>query len=544
MKKRILSFLLLGVLLLQFCACKKDGVGKRVIFPIDTEPAYLDPQIAATPAERNVVANCFEGLMGYDSSGALVPAAAESYDVSADGLTYTFHLRSGLAWLLTDGARGVLGDAAESFDTRLTSADFAFGLRRALLPETASPAARLLFSIQNAEAVFSGAMAPEALGIDTPDAATLVLRLHRTDGGLLETLTEPGCMPCNEAFFTATGGRYGLTAAYLLYNGPFYIGLWSEGTAITVRRNESYRAAGSVKPASVYFSINNDVATRAEKVKDGTYEVSPVTPAQAAALAGEKDVSIHMFPNATYGLLLNCADENLQSALLRKAIARAMDPAPLLEAKGAVPAAGILPQSCTFGGQAYRDAAGPAALLATDRDKAKADFDSGMKKLNLAELAVTVLCTQDDEMAVRAIMQQWQSAFGVTFSCSVEVLSGIDLEARLLAGEYQLAFAPLKFAAVPAVSAIRLFMSENAAQDPLHLTGKKIDARIDAVGTGAAETDCLAALQQTEQALLNAAVFVPICAAKTNIATAKGVDGAVASPSGDRVWFCNVTVTK
>ena len=543
MKKRILSFLLLGVLLLQLCACKKDGSGKRVIFPVDTEPSYLDPQIASTPAERNVVSNCFEGLMGYDGSGALVPAAAESYDVSADALTYTFHLRSDLQWLLTDAARKMLGDAADGFDTRLTSADFAFGLRRALLPETASPAAPLLFAIQNAEAVHLGTMPPEALGIETPDETTLVLRLQRTDGGLLEALTEPGCMPCNEAFFTASGGRYGLLAAYLMYNGPFYIGMWSEGTAITVRKNDRYRAAGDVKPASVYFSINNEQATRADKVKAGTYEVSPVTAAQASALRGEKDVAVHAFDNATYGLLFNCADENFQNALLRKAVAKALDPAPLLESKGTAAATGILPQSCIFGGQAYRAAAGGMTLLSTDRTAAAVDFQAGLKKLRLTDLDVTVLCVHEDEMAVRSIMQQWQAAFGVNFSCSVEVLGSIELEQRILNGEYQMAFAPLKFSAVPATAALRL-LTADAATSPLHLQSKKLDARLSAASTEETEDACLEALKNAEQTLLNAAAFVPICEAQTYLATAKGVSGVVTSPSGDRVWFRGVTVKK
>lgn len=542
MKKRILSLILLCALVFQLCACKKSGADRRVIYPVDTEPAYLDPQIAATPAERNLVSNCFEGLMGYDKNGALVPAAAASFDVSADGLTYTFHLRSELQWLLTDGAKKMLGDAAEGFDTRLTAMDFAFGLRRALLPETMSPAAPLLFALRNAAAVYGGTMAPETLGIETPNENTLVLHLSRADGGLLETLTEPGCMPCSEAFFTATGGRYGLTAAHLLYNGPFYIAMWSEGTAITVRRNDRYRAADSVKPASVYFSINNDVATRADKVKDGTYEVSPVTAAQAAALSGEKDVRVHAFQNATYGLLMNCADEDLRNVSLRKAIARATDPSPLLAAKGTSAAAGILPQSCTFGGKSYRDAAGSAAPLALDLPLASKDFAKGMENMNLTELSVTVLCTQEDEMAVRTIMQQWQSAFGVKFSCTVEVLSGMDLDARLLSGEYQLAFAPLKFSAVPATAAMRLFLSVNTAADPLHLASKKTDARIESIVAGSTQDGCLEALKGTEQALLNAAVFVPVCEARTNIATAKGVDGVVASPSGDRVWFFGVTV--
>ena len=542
MKKRILSLAAECLLLFQLCACSKDGSGKRVIFPVDAEPEYLDPQIASTVAERNIVINCFEGLMAYDESGTLVPAAAESVDVSSDGRTYTFRLRGNMHWMLTSSARGVLGDAAEGFDDRLTAADYVFGLQRALDPETHAPVAPLLLSIENAREVNAGALPPAALGVEAVDDGTVVIRLSRSDATLLATLTEPGCMPCNEAFFAATSGRYGLSPAYLMSNGPFYISNWSSGTAITIRKNESYHASGSVKPASVYFSINNDWATRADKVKSGTYEVSPVTAVQAAALSGEKNLSVRRFENATYGLLFNCADEILSNFSLRKAIAASFDPAALLESKKATAAQGVLPEACRFGDRTYRAAAGTLSMSTEDKARIKKRFEAGLEKLGLREVDLTVLCVQEDEMAVRAVMQQWQSAFGVKFSSSVEVLGSVDLEQRILKGEYQLAFAPLKVSTASAIGALRQFLSAASATDPLHLTNKKTDAAIEEAMAAESESACLAALKEAEQTLIDAAAFVPICPAQTSIATAKGVSGVIASPAGDRIWFRQVTV--
>ena len=119
--KKGLAILLLTVLLATLCCgCGDGGKNVQIILPLDTDPEYLDPAIAASASERNIVANVFEGLLTYDETGALVPAAAERYDVSADGLTYTFYLKDTLRWRLTNLASGVLGDDKDSFDRTLT----------------------------------------------------------------------------------------------------------------------------------------------------------------------------------------------------------------------------------------------------------------------------------------------------------------------------------------------------------------------------------------------------------------------------------------
>ena len=72
----------------------------------------------------------------------------------------------------------------------------------------------------------------------------------------------------NKEFFEKTGGRYGLAIRYLLYNGPFYISNWADDTAITLKRSAVYYDTASVKPASIYFSINNEQSTRLQKIEE------------------------------------------------------------------------------------------------------------------------------------------------------------------------------------------------------------------------------------------------------------------------------------
>ena len=88
MKKGLAILVLAALLLTLMCGCGKSGKDVQIVLPLDADPEYLDPCIASSASERNLVANVFEGLLTYDETGAIVPAAAERYDVSADGLTY------------------------------------------------------------------------------------------------------------------------------------------------------------------------------------------------------------------------------------------------------------------------------------------------------------------------------------------------------------------------------------------------------------------------------------------------------------------------
>src|SRR4051812_35938636 len=106
------------------------------------EPESIDPQILSGQPDGRVGGALFEGLLQFDAkTGDAIPAIAERYDVSPDGLTYTFHLRTNALW---------------STGERIIAEDFVLSWRRALAPETAADYAGQLFYIRNAEPYFLG----------------------------------------------------------------------------------------------------------------------------------------------------------------------------------------------------------------------------------------------------------------------------------------------------------------------------------------------------------------------------------------------------
>lgn len=538
MLKRLISVFVCTILvLLPLSSCSSDGTGKQLITPIDSAPEYLDPQIVSEIGARNIIANCFEGLVGLDENGSIIPAAAENYDVSSDGLTYTFYLRKDAKWRVTSDAGKTLGENYENtFDFRVTADDFVYGLRRALQPETKSPYAYALFCIENAEKVYSGVLSSDRLAVRATDTYTLSIQLKTADPDFLFTLLSPACMPCNEEFFEKTGGRYGLSTQYLIYNGPFYISTVTD-SAVIVRKNEDYHSAASVKPASVYFTINSEQETRAKKVKEGTYEASLLTASQADELSRKKGITVMPFLSGELSLIFNCADETLSHTDIRRAISLSFDKQPLYDLTGLPAAAGIVPGDLQYGTEKYRKKAA-AFDLSEDEKAAEAYLRSGLDEMQADDIELVILCATEYENAVRAVMQNWQSLFGVSFNISVEAVDSAELTARINKGNYQLALCNLRYVESSAFGAVYRYTSLSR-DNIVGLNAKQYDNIVKKIKSCQTEEQAIDAIEQAEAYLISCAVVIPVCETDVYIGLAKGVEGIVFTPAGDTMYFKN-----
>ena len=167
------------------------------------EPDTLDPQLARTDAAFNILRDLFEGLTAVSPDGSPVPAAAESWTVSPDGLEYRFTLRPGLRWSNGDPLR---------------AADFVTGMRRLVDPQTASPYAQFIDPILNAAAIARGEKPPGELGVTAVDDRTLLIRLATPAPYLLGLLAQPGTFPVHSPSLAAHGAEYARPGK-LLSNG-------------------------------------------------------------------------------------------------------------------------------------------------------------------------------------------------------------------------------------------------------------------------------------------------------------------------------------
>ena len=535
---RKLLCLTLGVILILTCftACGEiEGADAGLVFPIDRDPEYLDPQIISYSGSRNIIANCFEGLVTLNDKGEIIPGCAESWEISNGGLTYTFHLRQDCNWRVSIYAGPLIGmSSKETNILPLTAHDFDFGITRALLPETKSPVAKALYCIKNAEEVNKGKMSSKKLGVTAVDDYTLVINLEKNDPDFLFTLLEPGCMPCNETFFEATGGRYGLAVKYLIYNGPFYINNWADDTSVSIRKNTVYYDSENVLPRSVYYSINNEQDTRLDKLKDKVYSVSPLTKSQAAEISDKKKYTTVPFNNSVISLIFNCSDSVLSDKNIRRAIVASLNYDNLESDMGPVTANGIVPNASKSGSQSYRDLA--SNLKRYTNSDPQSLFTKGLNALDIYKCDITVICTENYESTVRKLMQSWQKILGIKFNVKIKVVSDSDLASQIKSKNYQIALTNISYSSNTAFSALERYTS-SAADNIICLNDKTFDSMVSDIKQSTDLTDTTKKMIEAEQYLINTATMVPLYTTETYMGLAKGVSGTYFNPAGDIAYF-------
>lgn len=466
MRKRIISLILISVIIITaFCGCgQKDGTGQSLSYPVSSEPTCLDPQIASGDAALTAVYNTMLSLVKIDDSNSIVQGAAVSWDISEDGCVYTFHLKSGLKWHVFDTTKDIAGS---DFSGTLTSYDFAFGIKRTLLPETNSPFAKDFYIIKNGEEVNSGAMPGDKLGIETPDSQTLRITLEKPSDEFLYLMATSGAMPCNEDFFNGTNGRYGLEVDYYLSCGPFYLSKWNHGSSLILRKNytteekdlnKGYEQFKDVKPSTVTLYIQTGEQTIAEEVNDDKLSAAWISSLTTGEFDSE-DQSVTYYPSETWGFLINGGySYALSSTDLRKAFMLAISPL-AMESDGSRAASGVIPDACILGGKSYRETAGKISLPSSNTAYAKQLWDSELSRLGMKTLEVTVTCTENDEENVRSIIGQWQEVFGISFSAKINVLPIEDVMSTINSGGYQIAFAPIAASTTRTDDILKMFLN-------------------------------------------------------------------------------------
>ncbi|MBQ4486272.1 MAG: hypothetical protein II936_04620 [Oscillospiraceae bacterium] len=206
-------FIILAVLFV-FCSCsdKEPKIGGNYTLTLNSAPENLDPQMASDNASFNIIRNTFATLVDIDDNGIVVPGAAQKYEISEDGLLYTFTLREGIVWK---------GKGSKE-KPPLTADDYIFAIKRIYDDTTCSPYKYLFSQIENIDLIGNG-----SAGIYAKNARTLCIRLTAPDCDFLKKLAHPAASPCNEKLFLSTQGRYGLSAEDTYSCGAFYISEWN-----------------------------------------------------------------------------------------------------------------------------------------------------------------------------------------------------------------------------------------------------------------------------------------------------------------------------
>ncbi|MBI2515639.1 MAG: peptide ABC transporter substrate-binding protein [Opitutae bacterium] len=326
--RRTLFALLCLLLTLAGCTRRETPVDagirtQTLLIGNGAEPQDLDPQIVTVLTDQNIMMALFEGLTALDEQTTRpVPAAAERWETSADGLTWTFHLRAGLKW--SDGEP-------------LTAGDFVAAWQRALDPRLAAENAWYLYAVKNAEAFNTGKLAePAALGFAAPDEHTIVLTLEHPVPYLPALVSLPAWFPVNPRVIAKFGAQSRRDTAWTragnhVGNGPFRLVEWSPNARIVVEKNPHHREAAQTKLQQVvFFPVENpDVEER--NYRAGQLHVTfnlPVDKISGWRSAGQQNASAQLRLDPilqTFFLRFNTRQSPLDNPAVRRALSLAID---------------------------------------------------------------------------------------------------------------------------------------------------------------------------------------------------------------------------
>lgn len=275
------------------------------------EPDTLDPQLALTWQDWNIVTDLFVGLTTLDAAGNTVPGVAESWSKSDDGLTYRFKLRRGLRW--SDGVP-------------LQAQDFVFSLQRLLKPATAASRITEFYAIRNGEAINTGQLAPETLGVSAPDALTVEIQLSWPIPHLPDLLAWAPAAPVPAHVIEEHGSAWtqaGISAS----NGPYRLAEWSPYEYVKLVRNAYFFDNDNVEVDSVYYYPSDDGATALKRFRAGEFDISyGISPSQLRLARQVFPESMIMFPRpVTMYWVFNLQRPPFDDIRVRQALSMAID---------------------------------------------------------------------------------------------------------------------------------------------------------------------------------------------------------------------------
>ncbi len=442
MKKKILAMLLAATFVvgtLAGCSTPKasvDDTAKEsdstsdssniIRYSLTAEPPTLDPQLANSIPSGTVCYHIFDGLMR-NEEGEVKPAAAESYEISDDGLTYTFKLRESY-W--SDGEK-------------VTAQDFVYGFQRLEDPATASEYAFIGMIIKNAAAVNAGEMAVEELGVSAPDESTVEITLEHPASYFLSMLSNASFMPCRQDLVEKYGKDFAAEPENNVYNGPFKVTKWAHGDRITLEKNDKYWDADSVKLAGAEILTVQEQATAVAMFDEGQLDFADVPTSLSANYEGK---TTSYYDGANDYIMMNQSEGSpLASKNLRLAINYALDRENYVKLSHdgiyAPNTRYVLPQVNGVDGEYGDEYPYEAFPLKGDKDKASEYLKAALTDLGLSaasdvELELLTGDTEDNKKEVEVIQSQLQDALGITINIKqVPYKQRLQMEADL---DYQM----------------------------------------------------------------------------------------------------------
>ncbi len=274
MKKRLLAAVMAAVMGLTLTGCggsgqstggdavqaeTEDGVERKEYTVVySAELAHINYLKSSLSTCTRFTENIVDALVDFDRYGVTIPSLAESWEVSDDQLTYTFHLREGVNWYTCDG---------EEY-APVTAQDFVDAARWLLNPDNASTTSNIFYNvIKNAEEYYNGEITDfDQVGIHAVDEHTVEYTLYRPTPYFL-TMTAYSCfLPANGKFLEECGDAFGTSAETMLSCGAYILTTFEPESRRVLEMNENYWDKDNIFISRINYNYNKEAKTLAPEL--------------------------------------------------------------------------------------------------------------------------------------------------------------------------------------------------------------------------------------------------------------------------------------
>ena len=414
------------------CGSKTDTDTFR--FANDTDIVGMDSTVVDDAMSFNAITAITDGLTTVDVKGNTIPGIAKSWDVSNNGLTYTFHLRD---------AKWANGDD-------VTAQDFVYSWHRII--KNAGNYAYMLgsegASIKNADSLIDlGTTATDeqlnTLGIKATDDKTVVVDLEKNVPYFVGLMSFPCYFPQNQKFVEKCGKNYATKPEYILGNGAYKMTKWIKGNKATFTKNDKYYDAKSVKTKNLEMYLVQDPKTAAQNFDNGKVDYATINSTLVDKYKG-KDAFKAIREGYLAYLICNFKADTTANKNLRHALSYAINRKDLCDnilKDGSQPATGFVPaQLCKSpSGKDFREESGK--YVDYDVKKAQEYLDAAKKELGTDTITVDLLYGTD-ESPMDTFAEYLQGSFTKLKGLKVNMVATVKKDRiynREASGNFQIA---------------------------------------------------------------------------------------------------------
>ena len=461
-----------------------SGDASTVTVAIDADLNTMDYEIATDGNSFIMQSLVMSGLTELAADGSPLPELAESWDVSDDGLVYTFHL----------------ADAKWSNGDPVTASDFVYAWQRLDNPDTASEYAFILDTVHiaNAAAVNAGEADPSELGVKAVDDKTLEVTLTLPCDFFLSLLAFPSFFPLNQKFYEAQGDQFALSPDNLLYCGPYTMTGYQQGSEYTFEKNPDYFKADQMTDYvdKIVFRYLQDTQSAMLDYQSGNLDVVKLQGDQVDQYSGTEGFTNRMtgylwYLSIDFNTSVHPENSQFANVNLRKAMSLAIDrdtiAANVLK-DGSIGADGLIPQDLATGpsGEDFRKENGK--LTEYNLDQAKEYYAKALEELGTDTVSFELL--YEDSEASKAVAEYIQSnlkAIGMDVTLNskpkktrLQLMNDKDYNVALTRWGPDYADPETYF---------DLFTTDNTANNSGSYSNADYDALVKAAGSGEDATD-------------------------------------------------------